>query len=820
MAEMFDLIPNSDVISIEKIATIEKITALLLNDKIRLLLGNDAKLKALIAEAITASNTHTDQKIADLIDSAPGTLDTLKEIAVVIAEHEELMTSLNNLINTKANAVDVYNKTEIDYKITNANVLSATKWTTARTLTLGGHATGSVVMDGSQNILLSVDIKRGAANGIAELDSNGKVPAAQLPSFVDNIVEATTKANFPAIGESSKIYVDKSTNITYRWGGTAYVEISQSLALGENSSTAFRGDYGKIAYDHVSNTSNPHSVTKEQVGLSNVPNVTTNNQTPTYTNASTLTALSSGETLAIAMGKLAKGLSDFITHNSNTSNPHGVTKTQIGLSNVDNTADSVKNVLSATKWTTARTLTLGGHATGSVVMDGSQNILLSVDIKRGAANGIAELDSNGKVPAAQLPSFVDNIVEATTKANFPAIGESSKIYVDKSTNITYRWGGTAYVEISQSLALGENSSTAFRGDYGKIAYDHVSNTSNPHSVTKAQVGLSNVPNVTTNNQTPTYTEAATLAALTSGEALTISMGKLAKAVSSFIAHSTNTLNPHSVTKAQVGLGNVDNTADSTKNVATAGKWTTARTLSLTGDVTGSVVIDGSGNVSIITTVGDNTHNHTSLSGNVTISGQVLATGATFNGGTNTTVNIIANDDGNAILNLMGSNTQGTGILYMGQTIDFGGGIEYNGDNSPTTSGAGADYIALYRRNTGQNIWTAKNHVNGNDWEFAGSIIAPKGQVKAKTLISDDATIGLGNDEVIKYDDSGSGNLQGYYSTKDVLLFRGDNNLEDNVVVKSGYGHFTQNVYVDKKIGVNKFAMVYNSTEDSLDFIYG
>lgn len=61
---------------------------------------------------------------------------------------------------------------------------------------------------------------------------------------------------------------------------------------------------------HTGNTENPHSVTKAQVGLGNVPNVTTNNQTPTYTQASTRTALSSGETLATAFGKIKKWFAD------------------------------------------------------------------------------------------------------------------------------------------------------------------------------------------------------------------------------------------------------------------------------------------------------------------------------------------------------------------------------------------------------------------------------------------------------------------------------------------------------------------------------
>lgn len=92
---------------------------------------------------------------------------------------------------------------------------------------------------------------KGANSGVAELDANGKVPSSQLPSYVDDVLEYTAKANFPSTGETGKIYVDTTTNLTYRWSGTAYVEISPSLALGTTSSTAYRGDYGNAAYTHA-----------------------------------------------------------------------------------------------------------------------------------------------------------------------------------------------------------------------------------------------------------------------------------------------------------------------------------------------------------------------------------------------------------------------------------------------------------------------------------------------------------------------------------------------------------------------------------------
>lgn len=90
---------------------------------------------------------------------------------------------------------------------------------------------------------------KGQPGGLAELDSTGKVPAAQLPSYVDDVLEFSTKDQFPQTGETGKIYVAKDTNLTYRWTGTQYLEISQSLALGETPSTAYPGDKGKTNRD-------------------------------------------------------------------------------------------------------------------------------------------------------------------------------------------------------------------------------------------------------------------------------------------------------------------------------------------------------------------------------------------------------------------------------------------------------------------------------------------------------------------------------------------------------------------------------------------
>ena len=109
-----------------------------------------------------------------------------------------------------------------------------------------------------KNSKLDTSLK-GAANGVAELDASGKVLTSQLPSFVDDVIEAENFAALPNEGETGKIYVTLDDNKTYRWSGSTYVEISASLALGETDSTAYRGDRGKVAYDHATDANKINS---------------------------------------------------------------------------------------------------------------------------------------------------------------------------------------------------------------------------------------------------------------------------------------------------------------------------------------------------------------------------------------------------------------------------------------------------------------------------------------------------------------------------------------------------------------------------------
>lgn len=99
----------------------------------------------------------------------------------------------------------------------------------------------------------------------------------------------------------------------------------------------------------------------------------------------------------------------------------------------------------------------------------------------------------------------------------------------------------------------------------------------------------------------------------------------------------------------------------------------------------------------------------------------LKRGGVMDNGANTTLTLISDDGGNSTLEAIGRGYKGTGRLYVGQgstqTGGYGGGIEYNGDGSPSTTGAGTDYVTLWRRNEGTDQWTARNKYDSNVWEF-------------------------------------------------------------------------------------------------------
>lgn len=109
------------------------------------------------------------------------------------------------------------------------------------------NITASQVSDFSTAVDSRITLQKGQNNGLATLDGTGKVPSAQLPSFVDDVEEYANLAAFPVTGENGKIYVALDTNKTYRWSGSVYIEISPSdvtSVFGRSGAvTAQSGDY-------------------------------------------------------------------------------------------------------------------------------------------------------------------------------------------------------------------------------------------------------------------------------------------------------------------------------------------------------------------------------------------------------------------------------------------------------------------------------------------------------------------------------------------------------------------------------------------------
>lgn len=245
---------------------------------------------------------------------------------------------------------------------------------------------------------------KGKANGLASLDDSGKVPSTQLPSYVDDVLEFTQLDQLPNPGESGKIYVVTSTNLQYRWSGSDYVEISKSLALGETSSTAYPGDKGKATTDVVNSlsdnlvndvlvsqsdknsvsltiksiTKNPVKKNKELLLVDGEPILLTDNtpilladnvndglydqaddklitinQASSFTagvmSASDKTKLDGLKAQAEVDTSISNVQNNLNAHINNRTNPHRVTKEQIGLDQVDNTSDANKPISNATQ---------------------------------------------------------------------------------------------------------------------------------------------------------------------------------------------------------------------------------------------------------------------------------------------------------------------------------------------------------------------------------------------------------------------------------------------------------------------------------------
>jgi len=250
------------------------------------------------------------------------------------------------------------------------------------------------------------------------------------------------------------------------------------------------------------------------------------------TKSGNLSGISDAASARINLAVYSQSATDtaIAAHSSRTDNPHATTKGQVGLGNADNTSDAAKPV------STAQQTALDGKSNTSHthVIANVTGLQTALDGKQ-ASGSYATLDGGGKVPASQLPSYVDDVLEFATLSAFPATGESGKMYTALDTNKIYRWGGSVYVEISAA----PGSTDAVPEGSGNLYFTSA----------RALAAVT----WTTLTGIPAWIGAATAY----GKSLIA--GADASAVKALLA----------LVKGDIGLGSVDNTADSAKPISTA-----------------------------------------------------------------------------------------------------------------------------------------------------------------------------------------------------------------------------------------------------------
>lgn len=605
---------------------------------------------------------------------------TLASLGVTATAQELNYTDgVTSNIQTQLNGKAAASHTHDDRYYTENEIddLLAAKANTSHTHSAANITSGTLALDRIPTI---TDAK---IQGISASKLTGTIPQANLPSYVDDVLEYNGKSNFPDTGETGKIYVDTATNRTYRWGGSSYVEISSSLALGTTSSTAFRGDYGNTAYQHaaakgsafasglykITTNAQGHvtaatAVTKGDITALGIPGSDTNTNT-------TYTLTKSGSTITL---EGSDGSSSEVTdaNTTYTLSSFGVTATAAELNYTDGVTSNIQTQLNGKAASSHTHSTASTTAAGFLrQLNGSTSNFLRGDgtwatppnttysAMRGATTSAA--GSTGLVPAPSAgaatrylrsdgtwttPPDTNTTYSAMKGATSSAAGTAGLVpapaagaatrylrsdgtwAVPPDTNTTYTLSSFGITATAAELnKLDGVTATATEINYldgvtsaiqtqlnGKAASSHSHPVSQVTGLTASRALISDTdghPAVSAVTSTELgYLDGVTSAIQTqlNGKASTshthsylpLSGGTLTGTVTSrSLAAATDST--YDIGTSTVRYRNIyaDNLYGTVQNaVASANKLTTARTISLTGDVTGSTSFNGSANVSI------------------------------------------------------------------------------------------------------------------------------------------------------------------------------------------------------------------------------
>lgn len=434
----------------------------------------------------------------------------------------------------------------------------------------------------------------------------GTISSTNLPSYVDDVLEYNGTSAFPEDGEAGKIYVDTSTNKTYRWSGSGYVEISASLALGTTSSTAFRGDYGNTAYQHAT--------AKGSAFASGLYKITTNAQG----HVTAATAVTKGDITALGIPG-----SDTNTNTTYTLTKSGSTITLTGSDGSKTSVTDANTTYSLGSFgvtASAAELNKLDGATVSVAeinyLDGvTSSIQNQLNIKAGlvsdktdlkAGDDLNDFDTIGTYRSASgtISAEIANIPSGTSGAGF-------LLWVVSMYGKEAGYSGT----VLQIFMGGASANTPIwirRGSAGSwSAWQEVYTSTN--KPTPAEIGAATSGHTHSN---ATTSAAGFLPKLGGGTTNYLRAdGTWAKPPDTNTTYSQMT-GATSSAAGKTGLVPAPAAGYQSRYLRGDGTWatvtatsanqlTTARTFSLTGDVTGSATFNGTANCSIATTLAAN-----------------------------------------------------------------------------------------------------------------------------------------------------------------------------------------------------------------------
>ena len=389
-----------------------------------------------------ASHSHSNKAILDATTASFTTallnkLNGIEAGANKITVDSEMSTTSTNPVQNKVV------KTELDAKVPN-------------TRTVNGKALSSNITLGAGDVGAIPSSAKGAKNGVASLDANGLVPSSQLPSYVDDVLEgyiASDAKNFYKDSskssvyspETGKIYVDLTNNKTYRWSGTTYVVISETLALGTTSSTAFRGDLGQTAYDHSQSAHAPSNAERNII-------------TSIKRNGTALTPDASRAVNISVPTKTSEITNDsgFITNGANVASANKLsTARNIDGVKFDGTADiSHYGTCDTVAATAAKTVSLSNYAlaTGS-------RIVVKFTVTNTAANPTLNVNNTGAKPIVYRGSAISaGYLAANRVYEFVYDGTNWNLMGDLDTNNTYT--ANTGIKLSGNTFQHTNSVTA------------------------------------------------------------------------------------------------------------------------------------------------------------------------------------------------------------------------------------------------------------------------------------------------------------------------------------------------------------------------